>query len=96
VGSGDVQRKIEQEIAGERASALARVTEALERALAELARFDGAPEHRVRQHLLEEAAERLWFLVVHREALGLTRNDVVYETLRVPAEVRRAMGPRRR
>jgi hypothetical protein len=74
VGS-DAQRKIEQEIVGERAGALGRAVETLERALA-------------------EARERLWFVVVQREALGLTQHDVLYEVLRVPLEVRRGMGPR--
>jgi hypothetical protein len=93
--SAEAQRVIEQEIVGERAGALARAVEALERALLDLAGAGGHP-HRLRQLLLEEAGERLWFVVVHREAIGLTRHDVLYEVLRVPAEVRRAMGPRRR
>lgn len=91
----EAQRVIDQEILGERAGALARAVEALERALRALADA-GALQHRVRQPLLEEAGERLWFVVVHREAIGLTRHEVLYEVLRVPGEVRRAMGPRRR
>ncbi len=91
----EAQRVIDKEILGERAGALARAVEALERALRELAGA-GALQHRLRQLLLEEAGERLWFVVVHREAIGLTRHEVLYEVLRVPAEVRRAMGPRRR
>lgn len=87
---------IEKEIASERAGALTRTFEALERALADLAGVDAARQSRLRRHLLEEAGERLWFLIVQREALGLTRHEVVYDALHVPAEVRRAMGPRRR
>jgi len=94
MGSQETQATIERQLAGERANALARVTEALERALAELAR--GHRELRMRQLLLDEAAERLWFLVVTREAVGLTRHETVYEVLRVPMEVRRRMGPRPR
>lgn len=91
----EAQRVIENEILGERAGALSRAVEALERALHDLAGAAGR-QARLREHLLEEACERLWFVVVQREAIGLTRHDVLYEVLRVPAEVRRAMGPRRR
>ena len=85
------QDLIERELAGERAGAMARAVDALEAALEAL---QGAAGSRaLRQHLLEQAAERLWFVVVQREAIGLTRHEVLYETLRVPAEVRRAMGP---
>jgi len=87
-----VQRSVEQEIAGARAGALARMTEALERALHA---WRAAPPGR-RQELLEEAGELLWYVVVQREALGVGRHEVVYEVLDVPPEVRRAMGPRRR
>ena len=93
--SARTQRLLEEELVGERASALARTFEALERVLAELAGAAG-PGQRLREFLLEEARERLWFLIVQREAIGLTRHEVVYETLRIPVEVRRAMGPRRR
>src|SRR5574337_1190171 len=86
----ETQRLIEEELAGERAGALARAFEALERALLELEQGRGR-----REHLLAEACERLWFLVVQREAMGLTRHQVVYEVLRISPEVRRLMGPRR-
>jgi len=90
---GDAVEFIEKEIAGERAGALARAVEALEKAIVAFQEARGA----LRQHLLEEAGERLWFVVVQREAVGLTRHEVLYETLRIPAEVRRVMGlaPRR-
>jgi len=86
----DSQRLIEQELAAERAGALARAFEALERALHDLEHGRGR-----REHLFEEACERLWYLVVQREAIGLTRHQVLFEVLRVPFEVRLFMGPRR-
>ena len=86
----DSQRLIEQELAAERAGALARAFEALEHALHDLEHGKGR-----REHLLAEACERLWYLVVQREAVGLTRHQVLFEVLRVPSEVRRLMGPRR-
>ena len=82
---------VEREIAGERAGALARAVDALEMALAAFLDHDGGGK--LRQHLLEEAAERLWFVVVQREAMGISRHEVLYEVLRVPKEVRRVMGP---
>jgi hypothetical protein len=97
VSHADAHRAIEKEILGERAGALARAVDALERALLELSSAaHGRREHRLGEYLLEEACERLWFVVVQREAIGLTRHEVLYEVLRVPTEVRRAMGPRLR
>lgn len=91
MASQQTQDLIERELAGERAGAMARAVEALEAALDALGREAGA--RALRQHLLEQAAERLWFVVVQREAIGVTRHEVLYDTLRVPAEVRRSMGP---
>jgi hypothetical protein len=94
-----------REIASEKAGALSRVAEALERALADLARADAAVAAATRataallayrQDCLSEAGERLWYLVIQREALGLMRHDTVFDVYRVPREVRLAMGPRRR
>ena len=92
MGKADVQRSVESEIVGERAGALSRAMEALEAALHA---WREAPPAR-RQELLEEAGELLWFVVVQREAIGISRHEVVYDVLKVPGEVRRAMGPRRR
>jgi hypothetical protein len=93
--SAEALRVIDKEIVGERAGSLARAVEALERALVELATAAGPRQHRLREYLLEEAAERLWFVIVQREVIGVTRHDVLYEVLKIPMEVQRAMGPRR-
>ena len=93
--SAEALRVIDKEIVGERAGSLARAVEALERALVELAAAAVPRQHRLREYLLEEAAERLWFVIVQREVIGVTRHDVLYEVLQIPMEVRRAMGPRR-
>ncbi|HEX9289596.1 MAG TPA: DUF6665 family protein [Anaeromyxobacteraceae bacterium] len=87
----ETQTAIEQQLVKERAGSLAQAVEALEAALSALRH--GGPR---RSDLLEEAGERLWYVVVQREALGLTRHEVLYEVLRVPREVRGAMGPRPR
>ncbi len=88
----EAQDLIEREIVGERAGALSRAVEALEDALQAFRVATAAS----RAALLEEAGERLWYVVVQREAIGLTRHEVLYDVLRVPGEVRRAMGPARR
>ncbi len=89
-----------RDLRAERASALARATERLEAALAALAEADQAlaaaptaAARELRREALAHAGERLWFLVVQREALGLYRHEPVHEVLRVPREVRAAMGP---
>jgi len=97
------QDAIQRDLQAERAAALARAVEQLESALAELAAADAActakptPSAReLRREALEHAAERLWFLVIQREAVGLRQHEEMHEILRVPGEVRAAMGPRRR
>lgn len=95
---GESTQAIQKEIRAEKAGALARAVEALEAALRELAGHDAAGQRRpgARAELVADAGERLWFVVIQREAMGVLRHEVLYEVLRVPAEVRRAMGPRRR
>lgn len=89
-----------RELLAERASALARTTERLEAALREYAAADAAlaatPTAQAaerRRRALAHAGERLWYLVIQREALGLRRHDEALEILGVPREVRVAMGP---
>jgi hypothetical protein len=98
VRGDQTHQAIQQEIRAEKAGALARAVEALEAALADLARAEAGPggDAAARERLVGEAGERLWYVVIQREAMGLRRHDVVYDVLRVPAAVRRAMGPRRR
>ncbi|HSM91980.1 MAG TPA: DUF6665 family protein [Anaeromyxobacteraceae bacterium] len=87
----DAQESIVREIQSEKAATLARAARGLERALAEL---EAAPPER-RPEAFAEAAERLWCVVVQREAMGVLRHETLYETYRVPREVRLRMGPRR-
>lgn len=95
MASYEANEAVRKQILGEQTSALALATRALEAALADLAEVpEGALGARV--DALVEAAERLWYVVVQREALGLLRHEVLYEVLRVPAEVRLRMGPRPR
>jgi hypothetical protein len=94
---------VQREILGEKAGALARVVESLEGALADYAEaVRAAREHPSpraearRREALAHAGERLWIAVIQREAMGLLRHEVLHDVLRVPREVRLAMGPRRR
>jgi hypothetical protein len=99
----DVQDTLQEQIRTEKVGALRRATDRLARALELLAAFDAEaaanrqpPAAEGHADLLAEAGERLWCLVIQREAMGLLRHEVVYDVLRIPGEVRRAMGPRRR
>jgi hypothetical protein len=91
MAKAEVQESIVRELQSERAATLARAARALEQALAELEA--AAPERR--EDAFAEAAERLWCVVVQREAIGVLRHDTLFEAYRVPYEVRLRMGPRR-
>jgi len=98
VSRAETQESIQRQIRAEKAGALRHAFERLEAALAALAAHDarGGGAGEPRRLLLEEAGERLWFIVIQREAMGLRRHDVLYDVLRIPGEVRLAMGPRGR
>jgi hypothetical protein len=99
---------VERELRAEKAAALAIAAEKLERALADLAeaeqRFEAAPEQSAERRKLADkhrdlrayAAERLWFLLVQREAMGLTQHENVLAFYRVPPALRKVAGPRPR
>ncbi len=91
---------LEHEFAQEKASALGRLSRALEAALAALSEFDARhprepspAEHRAsRAALVAEASVALWHFVVQREACGLRDTRHVLRDYRVPAEVAARMG----
>lgn len=88
---------VEDEIRGERARALARAVRQLESALEALGAAGPVPRRgrATRDELLADAAERLWYVVIQREALGLGRHEEFLRDLGVPGEVVARMGPRR-
>src|SRR5688572_14303897 len=49
-----------------------------------------------RFELLEDAAERVHFVVIQREAMKLSGYEQFFEDYQVPAEVRARLGSRRR
>jgi hypothetical protein len=95
---------IERELVAEKAATLGRAGERFAVALAALARLDeeiardGADPARLRRRgdLLADAAERLWFFIVQREAIGLGHHEGLYRSYRVPPDLRALAGPRRR
>jgi len=48
-----------------------------------------------RSELLEYAAERVFFVVIQREAMKLLCSEEFFEGYEIPAEVRARLGPRR-
>jgi acyl-CoA reductase-like NAD-dependent aldehyde dehydrogenase len=86
---------LEYEIAEERASALARLGQRLEAALAALAACPRTAnsDRNIRQGLVERAGYALWLFVVQREACGLNKIDHVIQVYGVPNEVVARMGP---
>jgi hypothetical protein len=89
------------EIAQEKAANLGRLGRQLEAALAALKAFDGARERvpdrthadrHMRDSLVAEAGQALWYLVVQREACGLHDSASVMSAYGVPKEVRNRMG----
>jgi hypothetical protein len=49
-----------------------------------------------RSELLEDAVERVYFVIIQREAMKLLCSEAFFEDYEVPAEVRMRLGPRRR
>jgi hypothetical protein len=66
----------------------------LDRALASSSRDD--QQVRRRSELLEDAAERVYFVIIQREAMKLSCYEEFFGDYEIPAEVRAQLGPRRR
>ena len=49
-----------------------------------------------RSELLEDAAERVYFVVIQREAMKLSCFEAFFQDYEIPDEVRTRLGPRRR
>jgi hypothetical protein len=102
----DAALPVEKELLAEKAAALGRAGETLTASLAALRQADAAlasapPDQlaalRVRRRELRElAAERLWYVLVQREAVGIFQHEGMLREQRVPPEVRLLAGPRPR
>jgi hypothetical protein len=92
---------LEAEIMAEKAAAYFTTAKKMEGALLALRSFDqSAPPSQslsesakqVREQLVLEAAERAWFFVIQREALGLAFYEDLFAEYGIPDEIRKRMG----
>lgn len=91
--------EIRQETAASYFAACKKMVASLE-ALRTFDQAGGSPcqenEHGARRlELLEDAAERVYFVVIQREAMKLLCSGQFFEDYEIPTEVRALMGPRR-
>jgi len=49
-----------------------------------------------RSELLEDAAERVYFVIIQREAMKLLCSEEFFEDYEIPDDVRTRLGPKRR
>jgi hypothetical protein len=67
---------------------------AFDHGAASLTRDDGQITRR--SELLEEAAERVFFVIIQREAMNLSCFEEFFKDYEIPDEVRARLGPRRK
>src|ERR1041385_8768595 len=72
-------------------------------ALVALKNFDQNPgeasmekRERQRAELFSDAAERVWFFIIQREAMKLPYYEELFAEFEIPDNVRRRMGPKKR
>ena len=82
---------LQYELLQEKAAALSRMVQSFEAALSRYKSCSADAARR--EELLEAAGEALWFLVVQREACGLSNTEAMLRTYDVPLAVRLRMGP---
>jgi len=99
----DPMQALERDLQAERASALARINDLFQKALeawealesGQLPSLASAEAERGRRlELRDLTSERLWMLLVQRESVGLRDHRELLQ--RVPQEIRKRIGPRRR
>jgi hypothetical protein len=99
----DPMEALQRDLQAERASALGRISERFEKALASWKALEAGEvpplptrqaEAARRSELRDFTAEWLWMLLVQRESVGLRDHRELLE--RVPREIRLRIGPRRR
>ena len=102
VDVAQAQRSLEKEIIGEIAAALGRAEDKVNSALLRLeiatrALDEAAPSDRERSFAAYEARHHdattaRWELVIHREAVGIWRNELIEQLYTIPARRRRSSG----
>jgi hypothetical protein len=92
--------EIQQETAAAYFAACRKMVDSLEALKAfDRAVASAAPDHervRRRTELFEDAAERVYFVVIQREAMKLSVGEEFFKDYGVPDEVRIRLGPRLR
>jgi len=81
---------LDYEIAAEKAAALGRAGERVERSLAELSAFEGNADDRV--VVLKRAAEAVYGYFIQRELCGMRRHQDVIREYQIPNEVLVRLG----
>ena len=102
--SHDPENPLAIEIRKETAEAYFAACKKMVASLGALKAFDQAPPPATRGHkeitrrsrLLEDAVERVYFVVIQREAMKLSGYEQFLETYEVPDEVRSRLGTPRR
>ena len=92
--------EIKQEIASSYFTACRKMVDALE-ALKAFDRYCDRSRSETqsmtrRLELLEDAAERVYFVIIQREAMNFPHYEPFFENYEIPDEVRQRLGPRRR
>ena len=92
--------EIKQEIASSYFTACQKMVNALEALKAfDLSRDRYSSQSQAmtrRVELLENAAERVYFVIIQREAMNFPHYEPFFENYEIPDEVRQRLGPRRR
>ena len=91
--------EIQQETAAAYFAACKKMVDSLEALTAfDLTAHASRDNERIRRRadLLEEAAERVYFVVIQREAMKLLCSGEFFDDYGIPADVRARLGPRRR
>lgn len=88
---------LDYDIAQQKADALGRIGRQVEQALGRLRALPAAPdmpsdEHERRSALIDEAADRVWALMVQREMCGLRHWEAAIKDYAIPREVLNRMG----
>ena len=81
---------LDYEIAAEKAAALGRAGERVERSLAELSAFEGNADDRVL--VLKRAAEAVYGYFIQRELCGMRRHQDVIREYQIPKAVLARLG----
>ena len=89
--------EIQQEMAAAYFAACRKMVDSLE-ALKDFDRAVASSTEQImrRSELLEDAAERVYFVVIQREAMKLSCFEEFYQDYEIPDEVRTRLGPTRR